>query len=276
MKTSAINQPSRTQTRILFLWAGLLTLSAGAQSVLFDFDSLAAHSGLPAAYTVGGITASFNATGQGFSIQPANTLGFTPVGFGGNCVFPNSINAADLLVSFSTPLTDFSILYASHELACDSSAEMRVTAYLNGALVATATTNATWNCTCTWTAQLLPISSAQPFNSVVVHKVGPPPPIPNPCGDYGPEFLADNMTVIPAPPPIVLSNPTKLVNGAFQFTFTNTPNRLFTVFGTTNPALPFSNWATLLGLTEALPGQFQFIDPQASNIPRRFYRVRSP
>ncbi len=54
---------------------------------------------------------------------------------------------ADLIVDFSTPLTDFSILYAPEEYACDSSATMRVTAYLNGALVGTATTNAqagTW------------------------------------------------------------------------------------------------------------------------------------
>ena len=65
------------------------------------FDSLPAHSGLPAGYTVGGITASFFSTGQGFSIQPADTMGFTPVGFGGNCVDPNSVFASDLLIGFS-------------------------------------------------------------------------------------------------------------------------------------------------------------------------------
>jgi len=59
---------------------------------------------------VGGIIATLSATGQGFSIQPANTMGFIPVGFAGNCVYPNSVYAADLLVGFSTPLTDFSIL----------------------------------------------------------------------------------------------------------------------------------------------------------------------
>jgi len=264
------------KTEILIVLSGLLSLRVEAQSVLFDFDSLAAHSGLPAVYTVGGITANFTATGPGFSIQPANTLGFTPVGFGGNCVYPNSISAADLLVSFSAPLTDFSILYATQELACDSSATMRVTAYSNGTFVATATTNATWNCTCTYTAQLLPISSPQPFNSVVVHYDAPPLPIPNPCQDYGVIFLADNMTVTPAPPPIILNNPTKLANGAFQFSFTNTPSALFTVFGTTNPALPLSNWTTLAGLLEPAPGQFQFTDSQATNLPRRFYRVTSP
>jgi hypothetical protein len=264
------------KTQFLVVLAGLLTVRAGAQSVLFDFDNAPVHTSLPIDLTVGGITAHFSSAGLGgYSIQPADTLGFTPAGFGGNCVYPNGNNAADLLVSFSTPLTDFSILYAPQELACDSSATLRVTAYWNGAFVATATTNATWNCTCTWTSQLLPISSAQPFNSVVVHYDAPPSPIPNPCQDYGTIFLADNMTVTPAPL-IILTNPTKLANGAFQFTFTNTPNALFTAFGTTNATLPFSNWTTLVGPTEVLPGQFQFTDPQATNIPLRFYRVSSP
>src|SRR4249920_2942947 len=119
---------------ILFGGLSLFTASGNAQTVLFDFDSLPAHSGLPAGYTVGGITAAFSATGQGFSIQPANTLGFTPVGFSGN-----SIYASDLLVGFSMPLKDFSILYAPQELGCDDSATLRVTAYLGGALVGTAT-----------------------------------------------------------------------------------------------------------------------------------------
>ena len=129
---------------VLILTGGLSFFAAGAnaQSVLFDFDSLPAHSGLPANYTVGGITASFSATGQGFSIQPADTMGFTPVGFAGNCIYPNSVYASDLLIGFSTPLTDFSILYAPQELGCDTSAIMRVTAYLGGALVGTATATA--------------------------------------------------------------------------------------------------------------------------------------
>ena len=264
------------KTQVLIVLAGLLTFRAGAQSVLFDFDNAPLHTSLPIDLTVGGITAHFSSTGLGgYSIQPANTLGFTPTGFGGYCIYPNGNNASDLLVNFSTPLTDFSILYAPQELACDSSATLRVTAYLNGTFVATATTNATWNCTCTWTSQILPVSSAQPFNSVVVHYDVPPLPSPNPCQDYGTIFLADNMTVTPAPT-IVITHPTSLTNGAFQFTFTSAPNAPCTVFGSTNPTLPFSNWAALAGLTEAPPGQFQFVDLQATNIPRRFYRVSSP
>jgi hypothetical protein len=106
---------------------------------------------------------------------------------------------------------------------------------------------------------------------VVVHYDTKPPT----CENWGPIFLADNMIVTPMPP-IILTNPTKLSNGTFQFTFTNTPNWHFTVSGTTNLTLPFSNWTTLTGLTEAPPGQFQFVDLQATNIPHRFYRVSSP
>jgi hypothetical protein len=66
------------------------------------------------------------------------------------------------------------------------------------------------------------------------------------------------------------------VTGAFQFAFTNTPGAVFTVLATTNPVLPLSNWTVLGGVTEVSPGHFQFADPQATNSPRRFYRVRSP
>jgi hypothetical protein len=117
----------------------------------------------------------------------------------------------------------------------------------------------------------LSITTTQAFNHVVVHYDAKPPT----CQDWGPIFMADNMNVTPMPP-IMLTHPTRLTNGTFQFSFTNTPSWPFTVLGATNPTLPFSNWTTLTGLTEAPPGQFQFTDSQARNIPRRFYRVSSP
>ena len=164
------------KTSTFVVLGGLLASQADAQTVLFDFENAQAGSSLPISLTVGGIKADFSATGLGgfYVQQPQNASLPTPAGFSGNCLLPTGINAADLHVGFSAPLTDFSILYAPQELGCDSSATMRVTAYLNGAFVATATTNATWNCTCTWTSQILPISSAQPFNSVVVHYDAPP------------------------------------------------------------------------------------------------------
>ena len=67
-----------------------------------------------------------------------------------------------------------------------------------------------------------------------------------------------------------------MANGGFHCAFTNTPGACFGVLAATNPALPLSNWTTLSDATEVSPGQFQFTDPQATNSPGRFYRVRSP
>jgi hypothetical protein len=165
---------------------------AAAQSVLFDFDGAPPGASLPIELTVGGLTARFSATGQGFSFQSADVLGFTPAGFGGLCIYPNSIDAADLLVSFSQAIQDLSILYAPEEYGCDSSALMRVTGYLNGAFVATNTTTAPNPGT--WPTGVLTLSAPRGFNSVVIHYESPPPT----GGDWGPIFMADNMTVTPA------------------------------------------------------------------------------
>jgi hypothetical protein len=67
----------------------------------------------------------------------------------------------------------------------------------------------------------------------------------------------------------------RLTTGAFQFGFTNSVGALFGMLATTNLALPLSNWTALGGVTEVGPGQFQFTDPQATNTPSYFYRVRS-
>lgn len=75
--------------------------------------------------------------------------------------------------------------------------------------------------------------------------------------------------------PIALTGSELLPNGAFQVSFTNTPGASFSAMATTNLALPLSNWTALGGVTEGSPGQFQFTDPQATNRPQRFYRVRA-
>ena len=259
------------KTRILIMLASCLIVRAEAQSVLFDFDNAPLYRPLPIDLTVGGITAHFSATGPGYSIQSVSSAPIVPAGFSGHFLYPSGGSAADLLVSFSTPMTAFSILYATQELACDDSATLRVTAYMNGTLVGTSTANSTPLCVCTYMTNTLSITTTQAFNNVVVHYDASPPT----CQDWGPVFLADNMNVTPMPP-IILTSPTRLANGAFQFTFTNTPNWPFTVLGTTNLSLPFSNWTPLTGLTEAPLGQFQFTDLQATNISRQFYRVSSP
>jgi hypothetical protein len=166
--------------------------TASAQAVLFDFDNAQIHSPLPIDQTAGGITAHLSATGQGYSIQEANTMGFTPAGFAGNCIYPNSIELADLLIRFDQALTDFSIMYACQELGCDDAATMRVTAYVNGNYVGTNTRTATNPGT--WPTDTLRCSFAQAFDSVVVHYAQRPPT----CQDYGVIYLADNMRVTAA------------------------------------------------------------------------------
>ncbi|MBW7906381.1 MAG: hypothetical protein LC135_04125 [Phycisphaerae bacterium] len=162
-------------------------------TVVFDFDNAPVHTPLPIDLTVAGLTAHLSATGSGFSIQHADALGFTPAGFSGLCVYPNSVFPADLLVSYSSKLTYFSIMYAVQELGCDDSATMRVTAYKEGAFAGTAT--ATVPVPGTWPTGTLAIAVPTGFDSVVVHYDSPPPT----CQDWGPIFLADNMIVSLAP-----------------------------------------------------------------------------
>jgi hypothetical protein len=172
-----------------------------AQNVLFDFDNATIHSPLPISLTVNGISAHFTATGQGFSIQQANVLGFTPPGFSGNVIYPSSVYAADLLISFDSTITDFSIMYSCQELGCDDAATMRATAYMNGILVGTNTKTAANPGT--WPVDVLRGTFPQGFNSVVIHYDKRPPT----CQDYGPIFMADNMRVTTYNPVTILLCP---------------------------------------------------------------------
>lgn len=185
--TSVVNSATATVCAILISAA----IQAQAQSILFDFNDAPQYTPLPIDLTHGGITAHFSATGQGFSIQNAGVLGFTPAGFDGNAIYPSSVFAADLLVSFSTLLSDFSIMYSPEEYACDSSATLRVTGYFDTTFVATATTTAPLPGT--WPTGILTLSASQGFNNVVVHYDSGPPT----GGDWGPIFMADNMVITP-------------------------------------------------------------------------------
>ncbi len=50
----------------------------------------------------------------------------------------------------------------------------------------------------------------------------------------------------------------------------------FTVWGSTNVNLPFSQWSNLGHPAEVSSGTYQFTDAQATNKPARFYKVTSP
>jgi hypothetical protein len=169
----------------------LLVSPESSQTVLFDFDNAPLYTSLPIYQTAGGITAYLSATGQGYSIQSANVIGFTPPGFAGRIIYPNSINLSDIRVRFDHTLTDFSIMYCVQELGCDNSATMKVTAYMNGIYVGFNTRTAT--IPGTWPVDTLRCSFPQGFDSVVVHYFLPPPT----CQDYGVIYMADNMRVTP-------------------------------------------------------------------------------
>lgn len=178
--------------------SGLLLLAidtvAVAQPVLFDFDSAPLHSSLPLDLSQGGITAHFASSvgGSGFSIQDTlTTILVLPAGFSGYAICPSGVFGSDLLISFDVVLSDFSIMVAPDELACDGTATMRVSGYLDAGFVATATSQAP--VPGTWPSSTLSLSAPAGFNNVVVHYDSPPVPA---C-DYGSIFVADNVSVTP-------------------------------------------------------------------------------
>lgn len=197
-----------TACTTLFFFNVLAPVSpASAQAVLFDFNSAPLYSPLPINQTVSGITAHFSATGPGYSIQDVNTATVVPQGFTGRFIFPSSIYLSDLLISFDQAMTDFSIKYSTQELACDTSARMRVTAYMNSILVGTNTMVA--RIPGTWPVDTLSCSFPQGFDSVVVHYDAVPP---SPCQDYGVIFIADDMQVTPFNASAVF-NPKNFIGG---------------------------------------------------------------
>ncbi len=179
-------------------------------AILFNFDNAPLHGSLPLDLTEGGVTAYFTSSPPGgYSIQEAYTLGFTPVGFSGYCLYPNGIDKCDLLISFSQPLTDISILYAPHELATDSSCTMLITANMGTTFVGSNTH--VIDPPGTWPSGTLSFSSAQPFDNVIIHYQSPPPT----GGDYGTIFMADNLQISPVPEPAMTGLVTGLALAGF-------------------------------------------------------------
>jgi hypothetical protein len=198
--------------RRLLLTTAIATFSvcAQAQDVTFDFDNAPQHAPLPLYLSAGGITGYFSSgtPWYNYSIQaPADVIGFTPQGFSGLCISPNTVFQSDLLVSFNTQLTSASILYAPDEYATDSSCTMRMTAYLGTTYVGTNTYQIP--IPGTWPTGTLSFSSTSPFDNIVIHYDLPPPT----GGDYGPIFMVDNLVVTPGggtptPTPTLTATPT--------------------------------------------------------------------
>jgi hypothetical protein len=195
--STAIFKIGKYLSAYIFFFLFVMNWQTTAQNVLFDFNNAPLYGSLPIYQTAGSITAHLTATGQGYSIQNVNVMGFTPQGFTGRMLYPSSINISDIRVHFDQILTDFSIMYACQELGCDDAATMRVTAYLNGVVVGTRTRTATFPGT--WPVDTLSCSFPQGFDSVIIHYDSPPPT----CMDYGTIYIADNMKVTQIPTGII-------------------------------------------------------------------------
>ena len=89
---------------------------------------------------------------------------------------------------------------------------------------------------------------------------------------FNDQTLTYSLTALP-PARAALSPGT---NGAMHIAFTNAEGMRFTVLASTNLTLPLSNWIVLASVPEIAPGQFQFNDADATNFPRRYYRLRTP
>ena len=70
----------------------------------------------------------------------------------------------------------------------------------------------------------------------------------------------------------LLTSPTRLTNGEFQFQFTGASNHLYMVQGSTN----LTQWLDLGLSAELTPGRFQFNHPSLDNARSRFYKLRLP
>jgi hypothetical protein len=78
--------------------------------------------------------------------------------------------------------------------------------------------------------------------------------------------------------PVRITGAQMLGDETFQLSFSNLSGASFRVLASTNVALPVGDWPTI-GLAAEMPtgsGRFQFIDQEATNLPQRFYRVKSP
>ena len=188
-------------SRFFCVGAGF-TLAACTQAALFDLESIPIHTPFPADQVSEGIRAHFSGE---YSIQDlTQVILMMPTGFSGHSISPNSVFRADLSVSFfvdgtaNPALVDSaSILVAPQELACDSSATMRITAYRGTIQVGTATAIAPQLDTYMWPTIDLSITPGQLFDNVVVHWEKAPPT----GGDYGVIFVADNLQVHAVPEP---------------------------------------------------------------------------
>jgi sugar lactone lactonase YvrE len=82
------------------------------------------------------------------------------------------------------------------------------------------------------------------------------------------------QNAVPVTPPILTG--AQLTGGVFSFAFSNNQGASFTVWTTTNVALPLADWTVAGTPTNNGSGLYQFATPTSANDVERFYRVSSP
>lgn len=78
--------------------------------------------------------------------------------------------------------------------------------------------------------------------------------------------------VTPVPPSFRLTNLSRLPEGRFQFSYTNTSSATPMVYASSN----LIDWLAIGAATQVAPGYYQFTDAASTNLPRRFYELRGP
>lgn len=252
--------------------ASFLVPDTRAQTYSFNFDNGSRYAAtpfdlVPDTIPIGSAypTAHFTSSGSTYSIQSANVLGFTPAGFSGYCLYPDSVFASDLLISFNKPLESFSILYSPEEYGTDSSCTMEISAYSGTTSVGTNTATIA-NTTGTWpTGPLGYTNSLHTFDNVVIHYLRPPPT----GGDWGPVFMADNMLVALASPMPTNMNIVVLTNSQVMITW---PSSWGALQVQSNNDLTNTNGWTLVTNTPALTYPvYNVVLPMTQD--RMFYRL---
>lgn len=98
---------------------------------------------------------------------------------------------------------------------------------------------------------------------------------------FAPVSTNNSVVFTPTQPISIPTGTTHLVGSgsstSLQFTFTNAPggSSHFVIWGTTNLALPFSQWLNLGNPVETSAGVYQFTDPSVSTLPTRFYQIKT-
>ena len=90
-------------------------------------------------------------------------------------------------------------------------------------------------------------------------------------GQYDSPPALATVTILP-PPSVQVAGFVQSSNAGFALSFDGLSNAAYAVQASTN----LVNWSRLGTAAQPSPGQFFFLDTDATNKPQRFYRVTSP